>query len=124
MCAYVELTDASNSSEPQAMKVAVRSRSCYGAYVWAKGLNKGKGIALPSSLVGAKIEELQSMHPSPFAYVNLNLSWQSDYRVVVHRWRRSFDIRYGSIRKRDALSEQEMQAKALALRSFHFRWFY
>ena len=117
--AYIELTDASNSSEPSAMKVAVRFRACYAAYAWVKGLNKGKGVAPPSSLVGAKIEEMQSMYPSPFAYANLTLPWRSNYRVVVHRWRRSFNSRYGSIRRRDVLSEEEMQTKALALLSLH-----
>ena len=113
--AFVGLTDAGSSSNQQAMKVAVRFRSLYATQCWVKGLNQGKGIAPPSSLVSGKIEELQRQYPAFFAYRNLNLPFQSNYRVMVHRWRRSFGNRYGSIRRRDALSEEEMQAKASAL---------
>ena len=110
--AYVDLTDASNSSCPQAMKVAVRFRSLYAAQCWVKGLNKGKGIAPPSALVAAKIEEAQRKYPANFAYVNLELLCASNYRVLVHRWRRTFQNRYGSIRRRDALTTEEMQSRA------------
>ena len=112
---YIGLIDSANSSDHYAMKVAVRFRSWYGAHCWVKGLNQGKGIAPPSSLVSAKVEEMQSQYPALFAYRNLNVPYQSNYRVMVHRWRRTFSNRYGSIRRRDRLSKEEMQAKVLAL---------
>ena len=109
---YVRLTDPFNSSDKQAMKAAVRFRSMFAAHAWVKGLNQGKGIAPPSALVGTKLEELQARYPAQFSHRNLNVPWQSNYRVVVHRWRRLFGNRYGRIRRRDNMSAEEMQRKA------------
>ena len=109
--AYVNLTDSDNSSNPTAMQVAIRFRSSYSTQGWVKGLNQGKGIAPPSALVGAKLAEFQSQYPMHFGYRNMSLPWQSNYRVVVHRWRRSFGNRYGRIRRRDVISSREMQDK-------------
>ena len=115
MDVYVRLTDPFNSSDKQAMKAAVRFRSMFAAHAWVKGLNQSKGIASPSALVGTKLEELQARYPAQFSHRNLNASWQSNYRVVLHRWRRVFGNRYGRTRRRDNMSAEEMQRKAVAL---------
>ena len=113
--AYVSLTNMDNSSNPTAMQVALRFRSMYTMHGWVKNLNQGKGIAPPSALVGAKLEELQSKYPAHFRYRNLTVPWQSNYRVAVHRWRRCFGNRYGRIRRRDAMTAETMQTKVWLL---------
>ena len=113
--AYVTLTDIATSSDNAAMQHALRFKCEFDALQWCQGLNQGKGIAPPSIMILERFQDAQRLHAGHVLYANMHTPWSSNGRVIVHRWRSKHGGRYGQIRARKFLTEEEMRGKAFAL---------
>ena len=107
-----ELCDLENPKDPAAAREAVRLTEEWRLYRWVRGLNHGRGIAVPTETVLRRFEEQRSRLPEAVRPAYKGVAAMASARMWAKRFRARFAGGHGRIRCKTDMGAQEIRDKA------------
>ena len=107
-----ELCDLENPKDPAAASEAVRLTEEWRLYRWVRGLNYGRGVAVPTETVLQRFEDQRLRLPEAVRPAYKGVAAMASARMWAKRFRGRFAGGHGRVRCKTDVGAQEIRGKA------------